>query len=160
MHKLDCLKKIIRSRADWSQVCKIRSFPTWIKIRKQRSHWLWISTTDQSTVFDAIYVFLQIKCSLHLITCVQLQQKWTCPRVFSEDFHHTLSFILCRTAVFKEVSLRRPSMTASVSGKHRRWEDFYKIAVLHLHLKQLKNVSEGVQFLVKLQASGLKLYSN
>ena len=49
-------------------------------------------------------------------------------------------------------------MTAFISGKRRRWEAFYKIAVLHLNEKQMKNVCEGVQFLIKLQASGLKIF--
>ena len=48
-------------------------------------------------------------------------------------------------------------MTASICGRSRRWENFFKTAVLHLLYKQLKNICERVQFLVKLKATGLLL---
>ena len=93
-------------------------FLTWIKARKQNKP-LALNLYDQSTVFDAICVVLEINCSANLIIGEVLTKM-----NFSTGIHHTLSLILCRTAVFKNVSFRRPSMAASVSCKSTRREVF------------------------------------
>ena len=122
MHKLSCWKKI-RSRADWSQVRKRHSFPTWIK-----------KENKEATGFESLRPKYCIRCNLRCfrnqLFCKLDNMRAVLTKMnLSTGIHNALSLILCRTAVFKNVCFRRPSMAASVSGKSMLQNSCYTSAL-------------------------------